>query len=63
MIAQMDEILRLAEADPDVLGVLLIGSRAYGVADERSDWDVVLVLADGAVERDWASAGVELILA
>ncbi len=36
-----------AERDPDVLAVLVFGSRARGDASPRSDLDVCLVLAPG----------------
>jgi predicted nucleotidyltransferase len=37
-----------AAGDPNVVGVLLKGSRAMGSADGESDWDVVVVLRSGA---------------
>jgi predicted nucleotidyltransferase len=40
-------ILESAERDPNVLGVALKGSRAMGIADELSDWDLVVVLSEG----------------
>lgn len=36
-----------AERDPDVLAVMLFGSRARGEAGPASDFDVCLVLANG----------------
>src|SRR5262249_5868709 len=44
-------VLREAAADPEVLGVLLGGSRGADCADERSDYDVEIVLTDSAYER------------
>jgi len=41
-------ILTDAEADPEVVGVLLKGSRAVGTDDADSDWDIVVVLRDGS---------------
>jgi hypothetical protein len=38
--------------DPAVVGVVLSGSAARGMATERSDLDVVLVLRDGADARE-----------
>jgi predicted nucleotidyltransferase len=40
-------ILDEAERDDNVVGVLIKGSQAMGVADEESDWDVVVVLLQG----------------
>jgi len=39
-------ILTDAEADPEVVGVLLKGSRAVGTDDADSDWDAVVVLRE-----------------
>jgi hypothetical protein len=41
----------LAREDPEVLGVVLSGSAARGMATDRSDVDVYVVLADGARPR------------
>lgn len=41
----------LGRDDPDVLGVVLSGSAARGMATERSDVDVYVVLADGVEPR------------
>ena len=38
-------------ADPGVLGVLLVGSKALGHQDERSDDDLEVLLTDEAFER------------
>ena len=44
-----DELLRVAEAREDIVGMYLFGSRGRGfMVDERSDWDVCVVLADRA---------------
>ncbi|MFB7245599.1 hypothetical protein CW362_09940 [Streptomyces populi] len=44
-----DAFVDLAAADPDVVGLVLKGSRAHeGMATERSDHDLYVVLADGA---------------
>ena len=40
-------VLAEAEADDAVVGVYVMGSRALGVADEASDWDVVVVRREG----------------
>ncbi len=40
----MDELLAQAREDPDVLAVILYGSRARGDAGPRSDTDVCVVL-------------------
>jgi predicted nucleotidyltransferase len=46
----LDGLLREAGADPVVLGVLLLGSRAAGREDAESDYDVFLVLTEAAYE-------------
>jgi predicted nucleotidyltransferase len=40
-------LLGEADADPNVVGVFLKGSRAVGTEVESSDWDVVVVLREG----------------
>jgi predicted nucleotidyltransferase len=47
----LGEVLARARADPGVLGVVLTGSHARGVATERSDYDVLLVVAEQ--EQPW----------
>jgi hypothetical protein len=44
-------LLAEAEADPDVLGLVLQGSRAFGVVTDTSDYDVVFVVSDEAAAR------------
>ena len=44
--ALLDQI----QNDPDVLGALLSGSRGKGFATAHSDYDVVIVVRDGALE-------------
>lgn len=47
-----DEFVRTATADPAVVGLVLIGSHAHdGLASERSDHDLWVVLADGAASE------------
>lgn len=43
------EILRLAEADPNVLGFVLGGSRGKGFATEHSDYDCAMMVKDEAL--------------
>jgi predicted nucleotidyltransferase len=43
-----EELLRRARADPDVLGVVLTGSHAQGLAVPGSDYDVRVILRDKA---------------
>jgi predicted nucleotidyltransferase len=56
---ELAELLAFAERSPDVLGAYVFGSRgrADGLPDERSDWDVCVVLRDGAdvaaFDADW----------
>lgn len=44
----LDRLLKRAEEDPDVLALILFGSRARGEARPESDVDVCLVLRDGS---------------
>jgi predicted nucleotidyltransferase len=44
---ELAPILAEAEADVEVVGVFLKGSRAVGTDGADSDWDVVVVLRDG----------------
>lgn len=48
---QLERLLDQARGDPEVLAVILFGSRARGEAGPTSDVDVCIVLAPGAVER------------
>ncbi len=48
-----EALLRQARADPDVLGIVLTGSHAQGLATPWSDYDVKVIL------RDEAAAGTE----
>ncbi len=52
----LDDLLRSAESDPNIIGVVLKGSRAMGTADELSDWDVVVVLAEGEWSHEKSGA-------
>ncbi|HMP42958.1 MAG TPA: DUF4037 domain-containing protein [Roseiflexaceae bacterium] len=40
-----------AQADPDVIGLVLMGSRALGEASHESDYDVIFVVTDEAIVR------------
>ena len=40
-----------AEADPDVIGIVVTGSRAVGAVTDESDYDVIFVVTDAALER------------
>ncbi|SNS63152.1 Nucleotidyltransferase domain-containing protein [Asanoa hainanensis] len=42
------DVLARAEADPDVVGVILTGSQARGTAGPHSDWDVLVVVRSHA---------------
>jgi hypothetical protein len=48
-------LIARANADPDILAVLLFGSRARGEATPRSDFDVCLVLASDAASKRQAT--------
>ncbi len=51
-----EDLLREAEADPDVVGIVLGGSRGKGaLVTERSDHDVWVIVREGGYER-WAAA-------
>lgn len=45
-------VLDAAATDPNVVGVFLKGSQALDLADEESDWDVVLVLREGEPSKE-----------
>jgi predicted nucleotidyltransferase len=45
---EFETLLRQARADPDVLGVVLTGSHAQGLATPQSDYDVRVILRDEA---------------
>lgn len=51
IFAATAERLAIWEADPEVLGVLLVGSKSVGHQDERSDDDLEVLLNDEAFER------------
>src|SRR5512142_2862166 len=40
-----------AQADPDVIGLVLLGSRAIGGVDADSDYDAIFVVTDEAAAR------------
>jgi predicted nucleotidyltransferase len=50
---RFEELLEFAQTSDDVLGLFVFGSRATSdsLGDESSDYDVAVVLRDGAVER------------
>lgn len=52
-----DRLVQRARADEDVVGLVLTGGRGKGVATARSDWDGLLVVADGALPR-WSTTDV-----
>lgn len=51
----LGHIIERARQDPDVLAVILFGSRARGDASPTSDYDVALVLRPGPIPRLSAS--------
>ena len=38
-------------ADPDVIGILVTGSRAVGAVTAESDYDVIFIVSDETAER------------
>ena len=56
----VDELLAEAERDPNIVGVVLKGSRAMGTADESSDWDLVVVTAEGEPRHE-KSGGLDVL--
>jgi hypothetical protein len=46
-VEQFQQILQHAQADPQVVGMLLGGSRGKGFESESSDYDICVVVADG----------------
>jgi hypothetical protein len=55
--ATLETLLEHARASDDVLGVYVFGSRGRqdGLRDERSDWDVGVVVRDEEAERSFAA--------
>lgn len=51
--AAVESVLDAVAGDPDVLGVLLLGSFAAGTADALSDLDLLLVAQDGRFNGVW----------
>lgn len=51
--AAVEEVLGAMTSDPDLLGILLLGSFAAGTADALSDLDLLLVVEDDGFERVW----------
>jgi hypothetical protein len=45
------EIVKKAEADPHVLGLILSGGRGKGMATEHSDYDLIIVVQEDAKEQ------------
>ena len=48
--ALYEELLAKAKEDPDVLGFILAGGRGKGMSTEHSDYDLLLIVRDGAKE-------------
>jgi hypothetical protein len=61
-----DTILNHANSDPAILGLILAGSRGKGFENEHSDYDAILIVADGAanaLRRKYAgTVGVDLMI-
>ncbi len=51
----LTDFVREATEDTNVIGLLLSGSRGAGVADERSDYDLIIVLTDDAYDARQAA--------
>jgi predicted nucleotidyltransferase len=51
---EIDRVIEKAGKDPEILAVLLFGSRARGEDHAASDIDVCLVLGGGSADRDRA---------
>lgn len=45
------QLIQTARQDPDVLGLVLVGSRGKGLRRPFSDYDAYLIVENGAVER------------
>jgi predicted nucleotidyltransferase len=59
-----ERVRELAEslgARPEVRVAYLFGSRARGSAAGSSDWDVAVLLDEGAIERPWPGVELELL--
>lgn len=47
----IDALRAEGAADPDVIGILLTGSRAVGAVTVESDYDVIFIVSDETMER------------
>jgi esterase/lipase superfamily enzyme len=47
----LQALIREAAADPEVLGLVLTGSRAVGAVTPESDYDLIFVVTDAALAR------------
>lgn len=47
----LQALIAEAQADPDVIGLVLTGSRAVGGVTHESDYDLVFVVTDAAMQR------------
>lgn len=48
---EFNKIVVEAQTNPDILGLILIGSRGKGFKNESSDYDAVLITKDESVEK------------
>ncbi len=48
---EFQTIINEAETSPDILGLVLIGSRGKGFENENSDYDAIIITTDEAMER------------
>ena len=55
----INQLVRILSANPEVLRVVLFGSRARGDAEERSDVDLA-VEAPNASQRQWLHIATQL---
>jgi len=55
-VGRFEDVLALAHSDSRISGIILGGSRGKGFETDRSDWDVYLVLFDGAGPDEMTAA-------
>jgi hypothetical protein len=61
--AQYEQLVKLAQADPGVIGFILGGGRGKGISTEHSDYDILIIvenaIADGAKVKYKPYAGLQ----
>ena len=51
MQEEFEKILKESKKNPDIIGLVLVGSRGKGFENEYSDYDMVMVVKDEKVDE------------